>query len=216
MITTIVDWVVRLMEILGAPGVGVAIFLENVFPPIPSEVVLPLAGFTASRGELNVWAAFIWATVGSVAGAFLLYWLGAAIGAQRLRQIADRMWLVEPADVDRSLAWFDRYGRWSVFFGRLMPGVRSLISIPAGIDRMSPLSFGLLTLTGSALWNALLIYAGVVLGSNYHLVEKYVGEYSTVVYVIVGTGLLVGFGLLVRRARRRSRARQAGRRGTTR
>jgi len=97
-----------------------------------------------------------------------------------------------------------------------MPGVRSLISIPAGIDRMSPLSFGLLTLTGSALWNALLIYAGVVLGSNYHLVEKYVGEYSTVVYVIVGTGLLVGFGLLVRRARRRSRARQAGRRGTTR
>jgi len=204
------------MEILGAPGVGVAIFLESVFPPIPSEVVLPLAGFTASRGELNVWAAFIWATVGSVAGAFLLYWLGAAIGAQRLRQIADRMWLVEPADVDRSLAWFDRYGRWSVFFGRLMPGVRSLISIPAGIDRMSPLSFGLLTLTGSALWNALLIYAGVVLGSNYHLVEKYVGEYSTVVYVIVGTGLLVGFGLLVRRARRRSRARQAGRRGTTR
>lgn len=132
------------MEILGAPGVGVAIFLESVFPPIPSEVVLPLAGFTASRGELNVWAAFIWATVGSVAGAFLLYWLGAAIGAQRLRQIADRMWLVEPADVDR-------YGRWSVFFGRLMPGVRSLISIPAGIDRMSPLSFGLLTLTGSAL-----------------------------------------------------------------
>lgn len=197
------------MEILGAPGVGVAIFLESVFPPIPSEVVLPLAGFTASRGELNVWAAFIWATVGSVAGAFLLYWLGAAIGAQRLRQIADRMWLVEPADVDR-------YGRWSVFFGRLMPGVRSLISIPAGIDRMSPLSFGLLILTGSALWNALLIYAGVVLGSNYHLVEKYVGEYSTVVYVIVGTGLLVGFGLLVRRARRRSRARQAGRRGTTR
>ncbi|HKM24438.1 MAG TPA: DedA family protein, partial [Corynebacterium sp.] len=192
------------MEILGAPGVGVAIFLDGVFPPIPSEVVLPLAGFTASRGELNVWAAFIWATVGSVAGAFLLYWLGAAIGAQRLRQIADRMWLVEPADVDR-------YGRWSVFFGRLMPGVRSLISIPAGIDRMSPLSFGLLTLTGSALWNALLIYAGVVLGSNYHLVEKYVGEYSTVVYVIVGTGLLVGFGLLVRRARRRSRARQAGR-----
>jgi membrane protein DedA with SNARE-associated domain len=204
------------MEILGAPGVGVAIFLESVFPPIPSEVVLPLAGFTASRGELNVWAAFVWATAGSVAGAFLLYWLGAAVGAERLRRVADRMWLVEPADVDRSLAWFDRYGRWSVFFGRLMPGVRSLISIPAGIDRMSPLSFGLLTLTGSALWNALLIYAGVVLGSNYHLVEKYVGEYSTVVYVIVGTGLLVGFGLLVRRARRRSRARQAGRRGTTR
>lgn len=95
MLTTIVDWVVRLMEILGAPGVGIAILLESVFPPIPSEVVLPLAGFTASRGELNVWAAFLWATASSVGGAFLLYWLGAAIGVQRLRQIADRMWLVE-------------------------------------------------------------------------------------------------------------------------
>ncbi|GAB3709354.1 DedA family protein [Corynebacterium nasicanis] len=216
MLTAIVDWVVRLMELLGAPGVGLAILLENLFPPIPSEVVLPLAGFTASQGDLNVWAALVWATIGSVAGAFLLYGLGAGIGAPRLRQIADWMWLVEPEDVDKALAWFDRYGKWSVFFGRLIPGIRSLISIPAGVDRMSPVSFGLMTLAGSALWNSVLIYAGVVLGDNYHLVEKYVGEYSTVVYVIVGIGLLVVFGLLARRARRRNQRRKADMRGTTR
>ncbi len=216
MLPSIVDWVVRLMELLGAPGVGIAILLENLFPPIPSEVVLPLAGFTSTQGDLNVWAAFAWATIGSVTGAFLLYWLGARIGADRLRRIADWMWLVEPEDVDKALHWFDRYGRWSVFFGRLIPGIRSLISIPAGVDRMNLLSFGLMTVTGSALWNAVLIYAGVVLGDNYHLVEKYVSEYSTVVYVIVGIAFLVVVGLLARRARRRNQRRKADMRGTTR
>lgn len=216
MFNSIVEWVVSLMEILGAPGVGIAILLENLFPPIPSEVVLPLAGFTASRGELNVYAAFIWATAGSVLGAYLLYWLGAAFGAQRLRQIADRMWLVEPEDVDKALGWFNRHGQWSVFFGRLVPGIRSLISIPAGIDRMNPVLFGLMTLTGSALWNAVLIAAGVWLGDRYHLVETYVNEYSTVVYVIVGIAALLVFAVLARRARRRNQARRADMRGTTR
>ncbi|MDO5512908.1 DedA family protein [Corynebacterium sp.] len=214
--SSIVDWVVRLMEVLGAPGVGIAILLENLFPPIPSEVVLPLAGFTSSQGDLNVWAAFIWATIGSVVGAFLLYWLGAGIGASRLRHIADRMWLVEADDVDKALDWFDRYGRWSVFFGRLIPGIRSLISIPAGVDRMNPLTFGLMTVAGSALWNAVLIYTGVVLGDNYDLVEKYVGQYSSVVYAIIGIAVLVVVGLLVRRARRRSQEAPADSRGTTR
>lgn len=216
MFNSIVEWVVSLMEILGAPGVGIAILLENLFPPIPSEVVLPLAGFTASRGELNVYAAFIWATAGSVLGAYLLYWLGAAFGAQRLRQIADRMWLVEPEDVDKALGWFNRHGQWSVFFGRLVPGIRSLISIPAGIDRMNPVLFGLMTLTGSALWNAVLIAAGVWLGDRYHLVETYVNEYSTVVYVIVGIAALLVFAVLARRARRRNQARRADMRDTTR
>lgn len=216
MFNSIVEWVVSLMGTLGAPGVGIAILLENLFPPIPSEVVLPLAGFAAARGELNVYAAFIWATVGSVLGAFLLYWLGAAFGAHRLRQIADWMWLVEPSDVDKALEWFSRYGRWSVFFGRLVPGIRSLISIPAGVDRMNPAVFGLMTLTGSALWNALLIAAGVWLGDRYHLVETYVNEYSAVVYVIVGIAALLVFFLLARRARARNQARKADMRGTTR
>lgn len=206
MLNAIVDWVVSLMEILGAPGVGIAILLENLFPPIPSEVVLPLAGFTASRGELNVYAAFIWATIGSVLGAFLLYWLGSAIGAKRLRAIADRMWLVEAEDVDKSLAWFEKYGRWSIFFGRLIPGVRSLISIPAGIDRMNLVTFGLMTLAGSGLWNAVLIAAGVWLGDRYHLVERYVGEYSTIAYALLAVLVLAVFVFLVLRSRRRLQA----------
>lgn len=208
MLNSIVDWVVSLMEVLGGPGVGIAILLENLFPPIPSEVVLPLAGFTVSVGELNVFSAFLWATAGSVIGAFLLYWLGAAIGADRLRRIADRMWLVEAEDVDKALHWFDRYGPWSVFFGRLVPGVRSLISIPAGIDRMNPLKFGLLTLAGSGLWNGVLIGLGMWLGESYDIVSGYIDQYSTVVYILLAVALVAVFVFLLVRARRRKQGKQ--------
>lgn len=199
----IIDWIVRLMEVLGAPGVGIAIFLENVFPPIPSEVVLPLAGFTVSMGSLSFWPTFLWATAGSVAGAWLLYGIGAAIGAERLRRIADWMWLVEPEDVDQSLNWFDRYGPVSVFVGRFVPGVRSLISIPAGIDRMSPVSFTLWTAIGSSGWNALLIWLGIWLGGSYDLVAKYVGQYSNVVYTLIAIILIGVLFYLLRRQRHR-------------
>lgn len=199
----LIDWIVRLMEVLGAPGVGIAILLENVFPPIPSEVVLPLAGFTVSMGSLSFWPTFLWATAGSVAGAWLLYGIGAAIGAERLRRIADWMWLVEPEDVDKSLNWFDRYGPVSVFFGRFVPGVRSLISIPAGIDRMSPVSFTLWTAIGSSGWNALLIWLGIWLGDSYDLVAKYVGHYSNVVYTLIAIILIGVLFYLLRRQRHR-------------
>lgn len=205
MLDSIVNWIIHLMQVLGAPGVGVAVFLENVFPPIPSEVVLPLAGFTASMGGMNVFAAFIWATIGSVVGAYLLYYVGAAIGAQRLRRVAEWMWLVEPEDVNTSLRWFDKYGTWSILFGRLIPGVRSLISIPAGIDRMNPLKFGIYTLLGSGVWNALLIYLGVILGDNWESVSAIIDQYSTVVYIAIA--LIVAYVLfrLIRRSRKRKK-----------
>ncbi|MDT0189646.1 DedA family protein [Rothia terrae] len=205
MFDSIVNWIISLMETLGAPGVGIAIFLENVFPPIPSEVVLPLAGFTASVGTINVWAAFIWATVGSVAGAYVLYYIGAAIGAQRLRRVAEWMWLVEPEDVDKSLAWFDKYGQWSIFFGRLLPGVRSLISIPAGIDRMNLVTFGLFSLAGSALWNAVLIYLGFVLGENWEQVGVVIDEYSLLVKIVLGLAVAALLFFLIRRQRKRKK-----------
>lgn len=205
MFDSIVNWIISLMETLGAPGVGIAIFLENVFPPIPSEVVLPLAGFTASVGTINVWAAFIWATVGSVAGAYVLYYIGAAIGAQRLRRVAEWMWLVEPEDVDKSLAWFDKYGQWSIFFGRLLPGVRSLISIPAGIDRMNLVTFGLFSLAGSALWNAVLIYLGFVLGENWEQVGVVIDEYSVIVKIVLGLAVAALLFFLIRRQRKRKK-----------
>ena len=205
MLQNIIDWVISVMEAIGSPGVGLAVFLENVFPPIPSEVILPLAGFTASQGSMNVIAAFIWATVGSLAGAYFLYYLGAAIGANRLRKIAAWMWLVKVEDVDAALAWFDKYGKASILIGRVIPGIRSLISIPAGIDRMNPLTFGLYTLLGSSVWNALLIYCGWILGENWHAVEGVIDQYSKVVYALVALALVAVFLWLLRRARQEKR-----------
>ncbi|GAB3596623.1 Inner membrane protein YqjA [Corynebacterium faecale] len=195
----IIDWVIRIMEVLGAPGVGLAVFLENIFPPIPSELILPLAGFTASQGNFNVWAALVASVIGSVTGAYLLYWVGQAFGADRLRRIADWMWLVDAKDVDDALAWFDKYGTWSVFFGRLIPGVRSLISIPAGIDRMNPLTFGLLTTAGSLIWNSILIWAGVQLGERWETVTRAFESYSSVVYILVALIVVSVLLFLIRR-----------------
>ena len=208
----IIDWIVNLMELLGAPGVGIAIFLENVFPPIPSEVVLPLAGFTVAQGSLSYPAVFIWSVMGSVAGAFFLYSLGAWLGAERLRAIADWMWLVKASDVDKSLEWFDKHGRSSVFFGRLIPGVRSLISIPAGLDRMNLAMFALWTGLGSAIWNAILITLGMYLGESWETVSHYVDTYSTVVYVLL---ILIMLGFLAYFIRRSMKEKAAGTEGTT-
>ncbi|QPK83801.1 DedA family protein [Corynebacterium qintianiae] len=209
----IIDWLVNLMEVIGAPGVGLAILAENLFPPIPSEVVLPLAGFTVAQGSLNFASVFIWSLIGSVAGAYLLYGLGAWLGAKRLRAIAEWMWLVKGSDVDNALAWFDKYGKVSVFFGRLIPGVRSLISIPAGLDRMNLLAFGLWTTLGSAIWNAILITLGYFLGDNWHIVEEYVNTYSNVVYLILA---LIIVGILAFFIRRAMKDRAAGSPDTTR
>lgn len=200
----IIDWIVNLMETLGAPGVGIAILLENLFPPIPSEVVLPLAGFTVAQGSPNWLAVFIWSVVGSVVGAYVLYGIGAWLGLERLRRIADWMWLVKASDVDAAMNFFNKYGRPSIFFGRLIPGVRSLISIPAGLDRMNLLVFGLWTFLGSAIWNAILIYLGYVLGANWEKATGYVDAYSKVIYVVL---LLIILGFLVFFVRRALRER---------
>lgn len=201
--SAIVDWVVSLMEVMGAVGVGIAILLENLFPPIPSEVVLPAAGFTVSQGNLNFWATFIAATAGSVLGAWLLYWLGAAVGADRLRKVADWMWLVEAEDVDKALRWFDKYGPASVFFGRLIPGVRSLVSIPAGVDRMNLVTFTAWTLVGSGIWNVILIALGIWLGESWDVVGVWVDRYSTVVYLILAILLVAALVYLIRRQQKR-------------
>lgn len=196
----IIDWITHLMEILGGPGVGIAILLENLFPPIPSEVVLPLGGFTVAQGSLSFASVLIWSIVGSVVGAYLLYGIGAWLGAARLRKIADWMWLVKASDVDASLKFFDKYGRTSVFIGRLIPGVRSLISIPAGLDRMSLLTFGLWTTLGSAIWNTILVSLGYALGDRWEEVTGYVDAYSKVIYVILIL-IIVGFlAFFIRRA----------------
>lgn len=199
----IIDWVVFVMEAVGGPGIALAIFLENVFPPIPSELVLPLAGFTAAGGRYTIVEAVLWATLGSVTGALLLYGVGAAVGMDRLREIARRMPLVDVADVDKADAWFTRHGRKAVFFGRLIPGIRSLVSIPAGVDRMPVTQFLLMTTAGSLVWNSALVSAGYALGDRYEQVEQYVGPVSRVVYVLLVLAALAFVVYVVRRHRRR-------------
>lgn len=201
---TIVEWVLDLMDRIGGPGIALGIFLENLFPPIPSEVILPLAGFTAAQGRYSIVEAVLWATLGSVAGALLLYGIGAALGLDRLRLIAQKMPLVDVADIDKADAWFDRHGPKAVFFGRFIPGIRSLISIPAGIDRMSVVQFLGLTTAGSLLWNTLFVSLGYQLGDHYHVVETYMDPISKVVYALI---ILAALGVLLWMVRRSLRRR---------
>ena len=197
-----VGWVTGLVERLGGPGAGLAVALENLFPPIPSEVILPLAGFTASQGRMSLLSAIGWTTLGSVLGALALYYVGAALGRDRMRALAARLPLVKLADVDRTEAWFLRHGVKAVFFGWMIPIFRSLISIPAGIERMPVPVFLLYTTLGSLLWNTTFVLAGYLLGENWHLVETYVGTIQNV--VIVAAAAAVAWFVLsrVRRARR--------------
>lgn len=203
----VLDWVVELMRALGAPGVGVATAVETVFPPVPSELVLPLAGYTASQGHYGVVAAIVWATAGSLLGAVVLYALGAAWGQERICATAERIPLLGADDVERAIAWFGRHGRAAILLGRLVPGVRSFISIPAGIDRMPMWQFCTYTTLGSLIWNAALILAGYELGQQWDHVAGVVDRAGVVVWILLG-GALAWFVVRRLRARGRSRTRE--------
>lgn len=199
------EWVVDVVERLGAIGVGLLIFLENVLPPIPSEVILPFAGFAAEQGRVNAIGAWFAATIGSLSGAAVLYAIGAFIGEERLRELSRKRWFVffGEKDLDRGLTFFDRFGVWVVFFGRFIPLVRSIVSVPAGLDRMPLVRFGVLTFVGSGIWNAVFITAGWILGENYDRVEKYVAPAS---YAVVALLAVAGVWLIGRKINRRGAA----------
>lgn len=205
-LTALVDGVVGLMDLIGAPGAGIAIALENLFPPLPSEVILPMAGLAAARGSFTLFEALFWTTAGSVVGAFALYGIGAVLGLDRLRTIARRTPLLHVEDVDRTVAWFGRHGGKAVFFGRMLPIFRSLISIPAGVVRMPLWRFGLLTLAGSFVWNTVFVLSGYVLGAQWHIVEEYAGVLQHVV-IAGAAAALVWFTVVRVRQLRGDRAR---------
>lgn len=181
------------MEVISSMGyVGIIflMFVENVFPPIPSELIIPLAGYMVTKDELTFLGVVIAGTIGSVLGALPLYYLGKTIEEKRLRSWIDNYgrWLtISCRDVDRSKKWFEEYGVWTVLFCRLVPGVRSLISIPAGVQRMNPATFLVASTAGMALWTTVLTSAGYLLGSNFTKVEEYLDPIS---YFLVG-GLIV-------------------------
>lgn len=184
-LTGVAGWAVNLMETLGGPGASLAIAAENLFPPIPSEIILPLAGFTASQGTFTLAGAIFWTTLGSVVGALALYLVGRAFGRQRFRAVWSRLPLVNLDDLDRTEAWFARHGAKTVFFGRMVPIFRSLISIPAGLEAMPAWLFLSLTTAGSLVWNSIFVVAGYQLGENWFRVEPYADTFQKIVIAVV-------------------------------
>ena len=201
----IVDWAVSTMDRLGGFGVFLLIFLENVFPPIPSEVILPLAGVAAAGPDHSWILMLLWSVAGSVTGAWVLYGLGRALGPERLRRIFLVLPFVHVEDYEKTVAFMDRHGHQAIFFGRMVPGVRSLISIPAGLYAMPLGTFTLLTAAGSTIWNGIFLTFGYVLGSNWHGIEPYTDVFSNVIYVVIVLVVLwVAVRILLRERRRRA------------
>ena len=186
----ITGFLLDLVDRLGPVGVGLAILAETVIPPIPSEAVLGLAGVLIRSGEMSVVPVVLFATLGSVLGAIFFYFVGKALGPRRSHAFLDRLPLVETEDVDRTFAWFDRHGRSAVFFGRMVPIVRSFVSVPAGVVRMPFGTFLLFTAAGSLIWNSLLIGLGVAAGDFIQNNLKYF-DYAVVVAVVLAVGWMV-------------------------
>ncbi|MEV1293096.1 DedA family protein [Pseudonocardia sp. NPDC049635] len=196
------DWVFSVIDALGAVGVGLLIFLDNIIPPIPSEAILPLAGYRAAQGAFSAVSLWLGATVGAVAGAYVLYGLGAWLGYERLHELAGKRWFVlsSQKDLERGRDLFDRFGNAFVLGSRCIPLLRSVVSLPAGVARMPLVRFTVLTTIGSAIWNALLIGLGWQLGENWHVVDQALGPVS---YAVAALALALVVVLVVRKLRAR-------------
>ncbi|MDF6019429.1 DedA family protein [Streptomyces sp. JH34] len=181
----IAGWAAGLVEAMGGPGAGLAIALENLFPPLPSEVILPLTGFAAGQGVISLASALFWTTLGSVTGAVVLYWIGMVFGRERMHTLWGKLPLVKASDLVRTEEWFTKHGTKAVLLGRMVPIFRSLVSVPAGVERMPLHLFAVLTTLGSLIWNSVLVLAGYWLGDRWESVETYVGFASKAVLVAV-------------------------------
>ncbi|CAM3278498.1 membrane protein DedA, SNARE-associated domain [Paracoccus aminovorans] len=182
------DWVVSTIESWGYLGVLALMVAENVFPPIPSEVIMPLAGFLAGSGRMSLTLTIVVGTLGSVLGTLMWYYIGLWFGEERLKRFAarhGRLLTLSPSDIDAAHGWFLRHGAMAVFFGRMIPAIRTLISVPAGLARMPMWKFLLYTTAGSALWTGILTFAGLMLHENYALVADWVDPLSKLVVVVV-------------------------------
>ena len=182
------QWITDIMEAYGYFGILLLIAIENLFPPIPSEVILTFGGFMTTTSELTIFGVVLASTLGSVIGAMLLYGVGRLLSAERLEAIVVRYGAVlrlKPEDIRKADAWFDRYGPWAVFFGRLVPLIRSLISIPAGSSGMRFTTFLVLTTAGSLIWNTALVSLGAAVGASWDVIVHYMDMYSYVVYALL-------------------------------
>lgn len=189
-----VEWITNTMQSMGYLGIALLMFLENLFPPIPSELIMPLAGFTASKGDMQLIPAIAAGTIGTVLGALPWYYAGKLLSEERLRNLADKYgkWIaVSGADIDKSNRWFNRHGNKAVFLCRLVPGVRTLISLPAGINNMPLIPFLAYSTGGTVLWVSFLTLAGYKLAENYERVDEYLAPVSKIVVVIIVIGFIL-------------------------
>jgi len=206
---TIKIWVENIISTMGYPGLYLVMFLENIFPPIPSEVVLPLAGSLTLSGRFSIGLITVVGMLGSLTGAFAFYGLGKWLGEANVRKFIEkygRYAFLSTADLDRSLDWFNRYDDRVIFFSRMVPIVRSLISIPAGIATMHFWKFSIYTILGTALWSFLLSFGGRLLGEQWHLITDFVNTYQNIVLVIIG--LLLAYFIFSRLLKKKGTASQ--------
>ncbi|MEK4355931.1 DedA family protein [Paenibacillus sp. FSL M7-1455] len=199
------NWITDIMEQFGYAGIALVIALENLFPPIPSEVILTFGGFMTTKTHLTVPGVILASTIGSVAGAVVLYLIGLLLEVRRLERIVERwghVLRVKKEDIHRADRWFAKYGYWTVFFCRMIPLVRSLISIPAGMARMRFGLFLLFTTIGTLIWNTVLVYLGAALGESWESIVHYMDMYSHFTYAVIGLVALAVLYLYLRRARK--------------
>ncbi|MGN9778999.1 DedA family protein [Micromonospora sp. H33] len=196
-------WVAEVIDALGAVGVALLVALESIIPPIPSEIVLAMAGYLAGEGRFNVVLIVLAATAGSLVGALALYWLGAGLGEDRLKRWLDRLPLVDRDELERADRWFERHGRWAVLFGRLVPVVRSLVSIPAGANRMPLGEFVAFTTLGSGVWNGLIVGLGYTLGTRWEDVDRYSSWFNYAIFAVFAVMIVTWAVKKVRRRRAR-------------
>ncbi|ENV11292.1 hypothetical protein F966_01083 [Acinetobacter higginsii] len=182
------EWVLSIMEKLGYLGIAFLMFLDNIFPPIPSEIIMPSAGYTASKGELTLIGVIIAGSAGSILAAMLFYWIGRKVPQQRLFQFIERYGKylrIQVADLDKALTWFNKHGHRIVFFGRMIPAVRSLISIPAGISRMPFSKFMLYSSAGTLIWTSFLAYLGYHFSENQTLMLAILQRISYLIFALI-------------------------------
>lgn len=199
------NWITHFMEQFGYFGIFLMIALENVFPPIPSEVILTFGGFMTTYTDLTIPGVVIAATLGSVIGAVILYGIGLLLDVERLEKIIDRwghILRVKKEDVHRADAWFDKYGYWTVLFCRMIPLIRSLISIPAGMSNMKFGMFLLFTTLGTFIWNIILVSVGAILGDSWEDILAFMDVYSNIAYAVIAIAAIVFVVLFIRKRRK--------------
>ena len=183
------EFVISIMNQLGYFGIFFLIFIENIFPPIPSEVVLLFGGFMTTYSKLNLFGMIIFSTLGSTVGAIVLYYIGKILNKERLKKIVSgkigKVLRLKASDIEKADKWFDTKGNKTVFFCRFIPVVRSLISIPAGMSEMIMSKFLLYTITGSLIWNTVLLFVGSKVGENWKKIEQIMSQYSHIILIIL-------------------------------